>query len=165
MTSPTHVSLLRHKMVISQYVAATYPICISCSFPCWCMTFSLLQHFGPDIDPPSPPLHSKVRGSCFTQFNLYAPCILYIGQTYRYSPDRHHASYIQDRRAATSQIGTMHPIYRTDVPLLRRQAPCILYIGQTYRYSPDRHHACYIQDRLTVTPHSTLFIYLVNKYI
>ena len=26
--------------------------------------------------------------------NLYAPCILYIGQTYRYSTDRHHASYI-----------------------------------------------------------------------
>ena len=23
-----------------------------------------------------------------------APCILYIGQTYRYSPHRHHASYI-----------------------------------------------------------------------
>ena len=61
---------------------------------------------------------------------------------------RHHASYIQDRRTATPQIDTMHPIYRTDVPLLHRQAPCILYIGQTYRYSTDRHHASYIQDRL-----------------
>ena len=28
-----------------------------------------------------------------------------------------------------------------------------------------RHHASYIQDRRTATPHSTLFIYLVNKYI
>ena len=27
-------------------------------------------------------------------FNLYAPCILYIGQTYRYSPDRYHESSI-----------------------------------------------------------------------
>ena len=33
---------------------------------------------------------------------------------------RHHASYILDRRTATPQIGTMHPIYRTDVPLLPR---------------------------------------------
>ena len=28
-----------------------------------------------------------------------------------------------------------------------------------------RHHASYIQDRCTATPHSTLFIYLINKYI
>jgi len=28
-----------------------------------------------------------------------------------------------------------------------------------------RHHASYIQDRRTATPQSTLFIYLVNKYI
>ena len=61
--------------------------------------------------------------------NLYAPCILYIGQTYRYSTDRHHASYIQDRRTATPQIGTMHPIYRTDVPLLPRAH--FLYIQST----------------------------------
>ena len=27
------------------------------------------------------------------------------------------------------------------------------------------HHASYIQDRRTATPQSTLFIYLVNKYI
>ena len=33
---------------------------------------------------------------------------------------RHHESYISDRRTATPQIGTMHPIYRTDVPLLHR---------------------------------------------
>ena len=28
-----------------------------------------------------------------------------------------------------------------------------------------RHHAYYIQDRCTATPQSTLFIYLVMKYI
>jgi len=28
-----------------------------------------------------------------------------------------------------------------------------------------RHHASYIQDSCTATPQSTLFIYLVNKYI
>ena len=66
---------------------------------------------------------------------------------------RHHVFYIQDRRTASPHKGTMHPIYRTDVPLLLTQPPRILCIGQTYRYSPHSHHASYIQDRRTATPH------------
>ena len=105
-------------------------------------------------EPPASTQHplQRYRKSCLPSrriimnnyINLYAPCILYIGQTYRYSTDRHHASYIYNRCAVTPQTGTMHPIYRTDVPLLHRQAPCILCIGQTYRYSTDMHHASYI---------------------
>ena len=74
----------------------------------------------------------------FQYFNLQVPCILYIGQTYRYSTDRHHASYIQDRRTYTPQISTVHPIYRTDVPS-----------------STDRHHESCIQDRRTVLHRQT----------
>ena len=63
--------------------------------------------------------------------NLQAPCILYIGQTYRSSPDRHHASYIQDRRTAPPQIDTVHPIYRTDLPLLP-QSTLFIYLVNKY---------------------------------
>ena len=94
-------------------------------------------------------------------FNLYAPCILYIGQTYRYSPQ--YAFYIFSQQ-----------IYLT---FMHRAS--YIYIGQMYRYSPQyafyifsqqiylifMHRTSYIQDRHTATPHSTLFIYLINKYI
>ena len=36
---------------------------------------------------------------------------------------------------------------------------------QNVVYLTFMHHASYIRDRRTATPHSTLFIYLVKKYI
>ena len=70
-------------------------------------------------------------------FKLQAPCILYIRQTYRYSPHRHHASYIQDRRTATPHIGTMHPIYRTYVPPLPRVLFLYIQSRNIFNYFVD----------------------------
>ena len=56
----------------------------------------------------------------FSVINLYAPRILYIGQTYRYSP-----------------VGTMHPVYRTDVPLLPRVFFLYIYSTNIFSYFLD----------------------------
>ena len=101
---------------------------------------------------------NKIRGIPRLAENLFAP-----------QKKKRNLRHGFSRLVSAYPLVTMHPIYRTDlpllsrqapcilyigqdVPLLPRQAPCILYIGQTYRYSPDRHHASYIQDRRTDPP-------------
>ena len=105
---------------------------------------------------------------------LQAPCILHIGQEYRYSPE--HTVYIFSQQiyliiflyflSPSSCIPPQNVFYFLMLPFLVHKIFTFYINGVLNCKCPDtfRHHASYIQDRRTATPQSTLFVHLVNKY-
>ena len=130
-------------------------ICESCVFVCVCgdtvhMDVVVLQWLLVS-------LHSTVYGHESLKINLQAPCILYIGQTYRYSPE--YTFYI-----FSQQIYLIIFFGLSLTIFVYSSTKCRVFPNVTLTLT-FRHHASYIQDRRIATPQSTLFIYLVNKYI